>query len=422
MKIDIRNESENSIIIDVVGDIEMDRYYEEDFGAVQAIEKIKAMPNVQKIEANISSYGGSLHAANTFRGYIATHPAPVKIANLYGIVASAATTIAAGFNTRRIANSSNFLIHNPYAGIQGDYKDFKNQSDALLALTKQTAEIWTNLPSVKLSVEEVMGLMDKDTYMSSQEALDLGFVDEIMPESNNSNSTCKDGICIPNEIINKISKEEAARHNLRAPIGCKSLKNKALKLEQNKQTSEKNMDREDLLKLYNKVTSSDAVDGGFEVLNKGITDYVKQSLKEEQEKNKQLQQKVEKLEKNQLTEDKIKKIEMAAQAEASNYQEVVNTLKESGVTFDQGIDNSIKLMRSVVNQDFNSRYGVTPAIEDEDIAKAFNKVIESHQVDDVDQVVAFTKKQNDELMSESELSEYADKRFEEMNKIKRGVK
>lgn len=91
----------------------------------------------------------------------------------------AALLLACGTRGKRLAlPSSRILIHQPWGGVSGQASDISLQAREIIRLKKLTIEYFA-LHSGQ-SVDKVAGDMERDFYMSAQEARDYGIIDTIM--------------------------------------------------------------------------------------------------------------------------------------------------------------------------------------------------------------------------------------------------
>jgi len=91
----------------------------------------------------------------------------------------AALLLACGTRGKRLAlPSSRILIHQPWGGVSGQASDISLQAREIIRLKKLTIEYFA-LHSGQ-TAEKVAGDMERDFYMSAQEARDYGIIDTIM--------------------------------------------------------------------------------------------------------------------------------------------------------------------------------------------------------------------------------------------------
>jgi len=69
------------------------------------------------------------------------------------------------------------MIHNPFGQSAGEATDMRKTADLLDKIKSEIIEIYSKKSN--LSVEQLSNMMDKETWLSSQEAVEFGFVDNI---------------------------------------------------------------------------------------------------------------------------------------------------------------------------------------------------------------------------------------------------
>ncbi len=97
-----------------------------------------------------------------------------------GLAASmAAFLLAAGAKGKRFATpSSEILIHQPSGGTQGQATDIEIHAKRIIRVREQMDQIWTELTGQ--SLEKIERDTDRDFFMSAQEAMEYGIIDEVM--------------------------------------------------------------------------------------------------------------------------------------------------------------------------------------------------------------------------------------------------
>ena len=79
---------------------------------------------------------------------------------------------------RKILPNARHMIHQPLGGMQGQASDVEIQANELVRWKKVLTEIYVK--HTGKSFEELEKDMDRDNFMTAQEALDFGLVDEII--------------------------------------------------------------------------------------------------------------------------------------------------------------------------------------------------------------------------------------------------
>lgn len=126
----------------------------------------------------INSGGGDVFAAVAIYNQLKTYGGKVTT-RIDGLAASAATIIACAGEQVIMPSNALFMIHNPAMFAFGGYDANEMRECAeQLDVVKQTI-VNTYLTRSSLSEEELCQMMDDETWMTADEALDYGFVDTI---------------------------------------------------------------------------------------------------------------------------------------------------------------------------------------------------------------------------------------------------
>ena len=144
----------------------------------EVIQALEEAPTDEAITLEISSPGGDVIAANEIYYAVATHPNRNIIADIVGWAASAASYIALAATKVRILPSAVFMIHNTSGQARGDYHAMDQESKVLKNFNKAIANVYRL--KTGLGESEILSLMDKESWLTAQDAKDKGFVDEII--------------------------------------------------------------------------------------------------------------------------------------------------------------------------------------------------------------------------------------------------
>lgn len=135
------------------------------------------------ITVYINSYGGDCVAAAQIYNMLTNYNGKVTI-KIDGIAASAASVIAMAGDKVLMSPVSVIMIHNPLTMVCGDHKEMEKAID-MLAEVKESIinayEYKTGLSRAKLS-----HLMESETWMNANKALELGFADGISEKEDNA--------------------------------------------------------------------------------------------------------------------------------------------------------------------------------------------------------------------------------------------
>jgi ATP-dependent Clp protease, protease subunit len=162
--------------------------------------------NNQDIEVEINSGGGSVYDASEIYTAIKKYPGKTT-GDIVGIAASAASVIAMAPDKLRMSPTAQMMIHNASTRASGDYRDM-DQTSNMLKNTNQTIANAYSMKSGK-SYDELLSMMDDETWLTAQQALEYNLIDEVMfqEEATLVASTTEDGGLLPKKVIDKIRNE-----------------------------------------------------------------------------------------------------------------------------------------------------------------------------------------------------------------------
>lgn len=129
------------------------------------------------ITIEINSPGGLVSAGDEMY-YIMNQYNGKVIVDIAGYCCSAATLASCGADKVRAIPSAIYMIHNVSTQAAGDYKIMDKTSDVLKINNEAIAAVYE--AKTKMSREELLKLMDKESFMTAQQAKEYGFIDEII--------------------------------------------------------------------------------------------------------------------------------------------------------------------------------------------------------------------------------------------------
>ena len=134
------------------------------------------------IDIWLNSPGGDCVAASRIYTMLMNYPDDVNV-KIDGIAASAASVIAMAGTKVSMAPTAMIMIHNPLTIVGGQERDLDHAAQ-MLAETKESIinayELKTNLPREKIST-----MMDNETWMNVNKAIELGFADAMLGDNKN---------------------------------------------------------------------------------------------------------------------------------------------------------------------------------------------------------------------------------------------
>ncbi|MCL2244161.1 MAG: ATP-dependent Clp protease proteolytic subunit [Treponema sp.] len=131
------------------------------------------------INLYINSPGGSVTAGLAIYDTIQYLKSDVQTICLGQAASMAALILAAGSaDKRKLLPSSRVLIHQPWGGAQGQARDIGIQSREIIRLKKMTIKYFAK--HTGKTVEQIASDMERDLYMSAEDAVEYGVADSIL--------------------------------------------------------------------------------------------------------------------------------------------------------------------------------------------------------------------------------------------------
>ncbi len=134
----------------------------------------------KEISMYINSPGGSVTAGLSIYDTMQYVRCDIQTICLGQAASMGATLLAGGTKGKRFAlPSSRVMIHQPWGGVQGQAVDISIQAKEFSRLKKLTIEYFAE--QTGKTVEQLSKDMERDYFMSAEEALEYGIIDKIMP-------------------------------------------------------------------------------------------------------------------------------------------------------------------------------------------------------------------------------------------------
>ena len=127
------------------------------------------------VEVTINSGGGNVIAGSEIYTKLMNYDGEVNINVIYA--ASAASVISMAGKSK-ISPTGLLMIHNVSCATSGDYREMDHTSDVLKAANKAVASAYRD--KTGMTEKELLKMMDNETWLSADEAVEKGFIDEKM--------------------------------------------------------------------------------------------------------------------------------------------------------------------------------------------------------------------------------------------------
>lgn len=193
-------EVENRVAdIDIYGDITSWPWVESDVSAYNLSAQL-AQLDVDEINVNINSYGGEVAEGLAIFNALKRHKAKINT-RCDGFACSIASVIFMAGDKRVMNDASLLMIHNAWTYASGDANELRKQADDLDLITDQSKKIY--LSKVSISEDELAQLMDEETFIDSDAAIEMGFATDVA-----NNESDKPAQCARNLIYQALTDEE----------------------------------------------------------------------------------------------------------------------------------------------------------------------------------------------------------------------
>jgi ATP-dependent Clp protease protease subunit len=138
-------------------------------------EELKKLPeSVNTINVRINSPGGDVFDGIAIFNRLKQHKAK-KIVHIDGLAASIASIIALAGDEVRIGEGALFMIHLPWTFTMGNRMELENTQNRLIDIEEQMLGIYAK--KTKMDRSEIRAMLEKETWLDADEALEHGFVD-----------------------------------------------------------------------------------------------------------------------------------------------------------------------------------------------------------------------------------------------------
>ena len=128
------------------------------------------------------------------------------------------------------------MVHNPWVMAIGNASELRKQADDLDQITKSSVQTYLAKAGDKLDEKTLTQLMDDETWLTAQEAVDYGLADEVME---------------PNKAVASINKQFVSRYRHVPEQLIKQAEH-----DDNKLNSEQNLEQEQLNKIHEKALAN----------------------------------------------------------------------------------------------------------------------------------------------------------------------
>lgn len=132
------------------------------------------------ITVNVNSPGGDFFEGMAIYNLLREHQAKVTV-RVLGVAASAASVIAMAGDEILMGDGAFIMIHNAWAVAVGNRHDMLDSAKLLEPFDAAMASLYAH--QTGMSVSEAAALMDQETWIGAQQAVEDGFATGLLPSS-----------------------------------------------------------------------------------------------------------------------------------------------------------------------------------------------------------------------------------------------
>lgn len=175
-------------------------------------QAIETNPEGEKLTVLINSGGGSVMAGQEI--YSMLHGRDDVEIVIQSLAGSAASVIAMA-NRNEISPVAMIMVHNvSMRGASGDYHDMKKNAEILQEMNHALAAAY--VAKTGRDEDEILKLMDRETWLTANQALEMGFVDKISNAEQPVLTNDIFGTRLTDDIRRRVIEEKAAADKLEA--------------------------------------------------------------------------------------------------------------------------------------------------------------------------------------------------------------
>jgi len=160
------------LLYDQIGD----GFWSEGITAKSFALDLRKAGKVKTINVRINSPGGSVFDGLAIYNALREHSATVNV-YIDGMALSIASVIAMSGDTVYMADNALIMIHNPRGAVAGSAEEIASYVTMLSKLRDSIVSAYKN--KTDMEEDDLVELMDAETWMSADEAIDKGFADEL---------------------------------------------------------------------------------------------------------------------------------------------------------------------------------------------------------------------------------------------------
>ena len=175
---------------------------------------LEEIPEGDTIELHINSCGGSVKEGVAIYNQLKQKKCKEIVAYVDGYAYSIASVILQAADRRIMGVGTSLLIHNMWLSVAGNAEYLRKAADDLDVLMESNRQIY--LERAKVSEEELIEMMNAETYLTPEQAVEKGFADEVSSRKETDPSQAVEALQREmKQLRTQLSQQQSFRQELR---------------------------------------------------------------------------------------------------------------------------------------------------------------------------------------------------------------
>jgi ATP-dependent Clp protease protease subunit len=158
-----------------------DSWWNDSKTAKQFKQELDALGDVKNLTIYINSPGGAVFDGMAIYNILKRHKA-FKTVHVDGVAASIASVIAMAGDKVIVPSNAYFMIHRAWSIYWGNKNDFFKMAEDLEIIDEGIINVYLSRPKIQVNRTKIEEMMDEETWMTGDEAVEYGFADEVEKE------------------------------------------------------------------------------------------------------------------------------------------------------------------------------------------------------------------------------------------------
>lgn len=148
----------------------------DDVSPKQFKQELDDLGDINTLNVTINSPGGDVFAGQAIHSMLVRHPATVNMF-IDGLAASTASLVAAAGDHVIMPRNAMLMVHDPFTVALGNAREFRQQAEILDTIRESMIAAYQR--KTDLDHDELVGLLEAETWLTAEDAVEFGFADAI---------------------------------------------------------------------------------------------------------------------------------------------------------------------------------------------------------------------------------------------------